>query len=96
MPDIRADTEAIQAAASQFSTQAVQLADLISQVSKDIGGLEGLWSGPAHSQFESLMAQWRSDVNGIQQVLEQVSTKVQQAGVGYGDVESQIQHGFNF
>ncbi len=96
MPDITADTAAIHQAAAQFSSQAVQLADLIQQVGKDINNLQGLWKGPAAAQFESLMGQWHTDVNGIQQVLEQVSTKVQQAGTGYEDLEGQIQRGFQF
>jgi WXG100 family type VII secretion target len=94
MPNIKADTAAIHQAGSQFSSQAAQLAELIQQVGRDISNLQPLWEGPAASQFEALMMQWRTDVNGIQQVLEQVSAKVQQAGTGYEDLEGQIRQGF--
>lgn len=96
MPDIHAQTEAIQTAASQFATQSVQLADLISVVGKDIAALQDMWQGPAATQFAALMTQWHTDVSGIQQVLEEVGTKVQNAGIGYGDLEQQIKSGFNF
>ncbi len=94
MSDIHANTAALQAAASQFATQSVQLADLISQVGKDISALQEMWQGPAATQFAALMTQWHTDVSGIQQVLEEVGQKVQSAGVGYGDLDDQIRRGF--
>jgi WXG100 family type VII secretion target len=94
MADIRTNTESMQTAAGQFAAQSVQLADLISQVGKDITALQEMWQGPAASQFASLMAQWHTDVNGIQHVLEEVGQRVQSAGIGYGDLDDQIRRGF--
>lgn len=94
MADIRTNTEAMQTAAGQFANQAVQLADLISQVGRDISDLQDMWQGPAATQFAALMTQWHTDVSSIQQVLEEVGQKVQSAGVGYSDLDSQIRRGF--
>lgn len=96
MPDIHAQTDALQSAAGQFASQSVQLADLISAVGKDIAALQDMWQGPAATQFAALMTQWHTDVSGIQQVLEEVGLKVQNAGLGYGDLEDQIRRGFQF
>ena len=94
MPDIRTRTESMQTAAGQFATQSVQLADLITQVGKDISQLQDMWQGPAATTFATMMAQWHTDVSGIQQVLEEVGQKVQNAGIGYGDLDDQIRRGF--
>lgn len=94
MTMIQADTDAIRNAARQFSQQSVALADLIHQVTGDIDGLSGLWSSNAHTQFVDLMNQWHTDVQGIQSVLEEVARKVDQAGMGYSDLDSQIAHSF--
>lgn len=94
MANIGVDTEAVAAAATQFNAQATQLEDLIGAVSKSLGELEPLWTGPAASQFVTLMGQWNADVMNIQQVLTQVSNRVAQAGVGYSDLDQSIQRSF--
>ncbi len=94
MPNIGVNTEAVATAASQFGTQATQLEDLIGAVSKSLTELEPLWIGPAATQFVTLMGQWNTDVTNIHQVLSQVSTRVSQAGVGYGDLDQNIQRSF--
>lgn len=94
MANIGVDTEAVAAAAAQFNTQSVQLEELIGAVSKSLSALEPLWTGPAASQFVTLMGQWNSDVTNIQQVLTQVSTRVAQAGTGYTDLDQSIQRSF--
>jgi 6 kDa early secretory antigenic target len=94
MANIGVDTEAVAAAASQFNGQASQLEELIGAVSKSLSALEPLWTGPAASQFVTLMGQWNGDVTNIQQVLTQVSQRVAQAGVGYSDLDQSIARGF--
>jgi WXG100 family type VII secretion target len=94
MPEIRANTAGIQSGASKFSQQSVELGDLLTTVSGTIDELQSLWTGPAASQFVDLMSEWSKDVNNIKQVLEEISTKVNQAGLGYGDLDSQIQRAF--
>ena len=94
MPDIRADTVGIQNGASKFSQQSVELGDLLTTVSGTIDELQSLWTGPAASQFVDLMAEWTKDVNDIKQVLETIATKVNSAGMGYDDLDGQIQRAF--
>jgi WXG100 family type VII secretion target len=94
MANIGVDTEAVAAAAREFNTQATQLEELIGAVSKSLTALEPLWTGPAASQFVTLMGQWNSDVTNIQQVLTQVSNRVAQAGIGYTDLDQSIQRSF--
>lgn len=95
MPDIGADTQAIKDAASKFASQSVQLADLIHNVKSDIDALEGLWKGPAHSQFVDLTNEWNIGARDIQDALDKVAEKVKNAGLGYEDLEYQIQRGFS-
>ncbi len=94
MADIRVQTPAIQQAGSNFASHAVQLADLISQVQRDIEGLSGLWTGPAASQFTSLMSDWHKNSTGIQTDLDSVSQKLKQSSTGYDDLEQQITRSF--
>ena len=91
---ISADTGAIQAAGAKFSSQAVQLADLITQVTQDLNNLEPLWKGQAAGQFVTLMTLWSKDVNDIQQILEQVGQRVNNAGMGYAQLDQDIAKGF--
>ena len=94
MSDIGTNTEAMHHAADQFASQSVQLADLITQVGKDISTLQESWRGPAATSFADLMAQWHTDVNGIQQVLEDVARNVKGAGIGYDDLDKEIERKF--
>jgi WXG100 family type VII secretion target len=94
MPDIRANTVGIQTGASKFAQQSVELGDLLTSVSGTIDELQSLWTGPAASQFVDLMSQWSKDVNDIKQVLEEIANKVDKAGLGYDDLDSQIQRAF--
>jgi WXG100 family type VII secretion target len=94
MANIGVDTEAVAAAAREFNTQATQLEELIGAVSKSLTALEPLWTGPAASQFATLMMQWQQDVSNIQKDLTQVSNRVAQAGIGYGDLDQSIQRTF--
>jgi WXG100 family type VII secretion target len=94
MSDIRANTEAIKTAAGKFATQSVSLADLITAVGNDIAALEGLWTGPAASQFRDLMTEWHKDSNDIQMMLEAVANRVEKSGLGYEDLDTQIKNGF--
>ncbi|BCL78328.1 WXG100 family type VII secretion target [Ktedonobacteria bacterium brp13] len=96
MPDIRANTVGIQTGASKFSQQSVELGDLLTTVSGTIDELQSLWTGPAASQFVDLMSEWSKDVNDIKQVLETIATKVHNAGLGYDDLDGQIQRAFRF
>jgi WXG100 family type VII secretion target len=96
MPDIRADTVGIQSGASKFSQQSVELGDLLTTVSGTIDELQSLWTGPAASQFVDLMTEWSKDVNDIKQVLETIANKVNSAGMGYDDLDGQIQRAFRF
>lgn len=94
MPDIRANTVGIQTGAAKFSQQSVELGDLLTTVSGTIDELQSLWTGPAASQFVDLMSEWSKDVNDIKQVLEAIATKVHNAGMGYDDLDGQIQRAF--
>lgn len=94
MPNIKADTAAIQAAASKFSSQSTQLAELISSVTGDIQGLSGLWDGPAHAQFVVLTSEWTKDIQSIQQILVEVAQRVDKAGLGYEDLDNSIRASF--
>ncbi|GCE05481.1 hypothetical protein KDH_55530 [Dictyobacter sp. S3.2.2.5] len=96
MPDIQANTAGIQSGASKFSQQSVELGDLITAVNGTIEELQGLWKGPAAAQFVDLMNEWHKDVNDIKQVLETISRKVNSAGLGYDDLDGQIQRSFRF
>jgi WXG100 family type VII secretion target len=96
MPDIRANTAGIQSGASKFAQQSVELGDLLTSVSGTIDELQSLWQGPAAAQFVDLMNQWTKDVNDIKQVLETIANKVDRAGLGYDDLDSQIQRAFRF
>ena len=95
MANIQADTSAIHVAANNFSTDALNLADLISKVKKDIDDLEGLWTGSAHQAFVDLMTEWNTGSNEIHQVLDAVAQKVRDAGDGYEGLESQITRAFS-
>ena len=88
------DPIAMQQAARQFAGQSVQLADLVTQVRRDIDNLSSMWKGTDAAAFAGLMTQWHTDVSGIQQVLEDVAKKVGNAGTGYEDLQRQIQQGF--
>lgn len=92
--NIKADTGAIQQAGSQFASHATQLADLMSQVQRDISNLSGLWQGQAASQFTTLMADWNKNQQGIQQDLDDVARKLGQSSTGYSDLETQITNAF--
>ena len=94
MPDIKVNTQSVQDAGSRFSQHAVALADMLSQVTKDMNDLESTWSGPAHSQFVTLMADWNKNMNGMHDDLNQVSDHLNKAGMGYSDLEQQITKGF--
>jgi WXG100 family type VII secretion target len=91
---ILADTIGMQGKASNFASQAVQLADLIHQVSHDIQELAGLWGGDASTSFQDFMVTWNSDINNVQLALDDVAGKVKNAGLGYGDLDHQIATGF--
>lgn len=94
MSMIQADPESIRNAAQQFSQQSVALADLIGQVTSDMDNLVGLWSGNAYTQFTELMSQWHTDIQGVQSILETVAKQVDNAGLGYSDLDSQISRSF--
>jgi WXG100 family type VII secretion target len=94
MANIGVDTEAVAAAASQFNGQAAQLEELIGAVSKSLNALEPLWTGPAATQFVTLLTQWNGDISNIQQILTQVSQRVAQAGTAYSDTDTSIARSF--
>ncbi|GCF10021.1 WXG100 family type VII secretion target [Dictyobacter arantiisoli] len=94
MAEIHANTAGIQIGASRFSQQSVELGDLITAVNGTIEELQSLWKGPAAIQFADLMSEWHKDVNDIKLVLETISQKVNGAGLGYDDLDSQIQRSF--
>lgn len=94
MANIKVDTAAVATAAAQFNGQASNLEELIAQVTTSLNNLEPLWTGPAATQFVTLMTEWRQDVNNIQQVLTQVSQRVATAGTSYDDTDSGIANSF--
>ena len=94
MSDIKANIPGLDTHAQNFAASASQLADLISQVSKDMKDLQGEWQGPAASQFIDLMTQWNHDVQSIQHVLDQVGQKLKSAGIDYQDLEARLMKGF--
>ncbi|HET8840356.1 MAG TPA: WXG100 family type VII secretion target [Ktedonobacteraceae bacterium] len=94
MTQIKADTAAIQAAASKFSSQATQLGELISAVTGDINALSGLWEGQGYQQFINLTTEWNKDIQSIQQVLVEVSQRVDKAGIGFSDLDQSVAASF--
>lgn len=81
--------------ARDFAAKAQTLADLLSQVNTDLNNMEPYWKGWAKDQFDGLMLSWTGDFKDIQRVLEQVGTLVDQAQVGYTDLDQSIGRHFS-
>lgn len=94
MPKIHVQTESVGQAASDFSTQSVQLGDVISAISKTIDQLQPLWQGQAADQFNTLMDQWNKDITDIKSLLDQIAKRVDDAHIGYSDLDDQIRKSF--
>lgn len=92
---IVADPALLESASRNFVTQAQALADALNKVNSVLQELEPAWKGWAKDQFDSLMVTWTSDFNNIQTVLESVGKLVDQAQIGYTDLDQSIARSFS-
>lgn len=86
--------EELQAASSQFNARAADLEQMLQSVQSQIESLRSTWQGQAAANFDALMAQWTQDVQGINQVLSQVSQHLSQASSSYSETDTTIARGF--
>jgi WXG100 family type VII secretion target len=86
--------EELQQASSQFNAKAAELEQMLQSVQSQIESLRSTWQGQAAANFDALMAQWTQDVQGINQVLSQVSQHLNQASHAYSDTDTSIARGF--
>ncbi|HJT57917.1 MAG TPA: WXG100 family type VII secretion target [Ktedonobacteraceae bacterium] len=86
--------EELQAASSQFNARAADLEQMLQSVQSQIESLRSTWQGQAAANFDALMAQWTQDVQGINQVLSQVSQHLSQASNSYSETDTTIARGF--
>ncbi|HLH60119.1 MAG TPA: WXG100 family type VII secretion target [Ktedonobacteraceae bacterium] len=86
--------EELQQASSQFNAKAAELEQMLQSVQSQIESLRSTWQGQAAANFDALMAQWTQDVQGINQVLSQVSQHLNQASQAYSETDTSIARGF--
>lgn len=86
--------EELQAASSQFNSRAAELEQMLQSVQSQIESLRSTWQGQAATNFDALMAQWTQDVQGINQVLSEVSQHLSQASASYSETDTNIARGF--
>ena len=86
--------EDLQAASTQFNAKASELEQMLQSVQSQIESLRSTWVGQAAANFEALMAQWTTDVQGINQVLSQVSQHLSVASSSYTDTDMSIARSF--
>ncbi len=91
---ILATPEEMRSAASSLDSKAQELLQMLSAIKSQIDSLSPMWQGQAASSFNALMAQWSTDVQGIENVLSTVSSNLQKAAQSYEDLDMSISRGF--
>lgn len=94
MADIRVSPEVLAAEAAKFGTQSEHLGEVIHQVTNSIENLRAAWKSDASISFDTLMNEWRRDVDNIHQVLLEVAQNVKGAGISYSELDTDISKGF--
>lgn len=91
---ILATPEEMRSAANSLDSKAQELLSMLQQIQSQIDSLSPMWQGQAAANFTALMAQWSSDVRGIENVLSTVSNNLKQAAQSYEDADLSISRGF--
>jgi WXG100 family type VII secretion target len=91
---ILATPEEMRSAASSLDAKAQELLQMLSAIKSQIDALSPMWQGQAAASFNAMMAQWTTDVQGIENVLSTVSSNLQKAAQSYEDLDMSISRGF--
>ncbi|TKA02067.1 WXG100 family type VII secretion target [Actinacidiphila oryziradicis] len=74
-------------AATQCSNTAGQVADQLNGLASFVEGMTEYWSGPAATQFQTLMEEFQAAANGIHLALTQISAGLSGTNENYTQAE---------
>ena len=96
MAIVKVDTDAIDTNAQQVLATAERVRAEIQTMRGNLENLRGSWQGQASNSFQSLVAEWARTQAQVEASLSQIGSTLRNAGVAYGDIESDNARRFAF
>lgn len=90
MGDIAYDFAHIQELSSQIQSVAQQIESLLGELSSEVHKLAAGWEGEAQETWYALQSKWDNDAGELRETLEQLSSKVRDAGDAMHQAEGAI------
>lgn len=82
------DSEQVLAAAQQARSTIARIQSDVQALNSQLTHLSSSWSGPAHTAFSSVHAQWHQTQLRVEEALQRLSESLATAGRHYVDMEA--------
>ena len=89
MAQYQVDSERIAAAGSAVSASVSSIRDAVGTMGANLAQLQGVWTGGASAQFQSVFEQWRAAQQQMEASLESIQTALANASQVYSEAELQ-------
>ncbi|MBX3092229.1 MAG: WXG100 family type VII secretion target [Cryobacterium sp.] len=87
MTSYRVDSEAVLGAHSAIQNTISRIESEAASLKSQLVNLQGAWTGPAAMAFQSIVGDWTTTQQRVEQSLARIAHALGQAGRQYADVE---------
>ena len=88
MTQFTVDSEAVASATAGARSSVAAIQSEVEGLHRQLGALQGSWTGPAASAFQLVVDDWRVTQARVEQSLHSITVALAQAGQQYADVEA--------
>jgi|SRR5215471_11439691 len=90
-PSILVRFQNVSQASTNAKTTASSMNDTLSQLKSDLANMKAIWDGPAASDYKRLQEQWDKALTDLNQIMQEISTTLEQSAQHYAAIEKQNQ-----
>ena len=87
MTRYQVDSDAVLTSVSGARGTIARIQGEVSGLTADLGALQGAWTGPAATAFQSLLGEWTTTQRQVEQMLASIAEALGSAGTHYAEIE---------
>lgn len=88
MTRYQVDSEAVLSATGSVRTSISRIQSEVAGLHGQLSNLQGSWSGPAATAFQSVVTDWKATQLRVEESLAAINQALSQAGQQYADIEA--------
>ncbi len=92
--NVAANYSEMSATATQFNNKVAEFEQALAQINSAIQQVGATWVGQGYMSFNEVMVKWHSEVNTLNQTLQEISANVNRSSTQYSETDAGVAQGF--